>query len=194
MHLNGPKGLTVVASSLALVAVLLTACGSTSAEVQVKTATPVSGETRSSETQSSETQSSETQTSKTVPSKTVPTSRTRPPSTENHPPGTAGQSPDTEAQHPDTEAPLPSIDKQADAQALIDEVPKLVGDPDLQAMLSELAADTGIIPPDDEDDSEDPAEFADQWNILVTCTGEKEQVKLLRELTESGHRCRALIA
>ncbi len=133
MHLNGRKRLTVVASSLALVAVLLTACASTRAEVRVKTATPVSGETRSSEPQSGEPQSSETPTSKTAP-----TSRTRPPSTENHTPGTAGQAPDTETQHPDTEAPLPSIDKQADAQALIDEVPKLVGDSDLQRKSTQI--------------------------------------------------------
>ena len=138
MHLNGPKGLIVVASSLALVAVLLTACGSTSAEVQVKTATPVSGETRSSETQTPKTVPSKTVPSKSVPSKTVPSSHSRPPTTENHAPGTADQSPGTAAQHPDTEAPLPSINKQAEAQALIDEVPKLVGDSGVQRKSTQI--------------------------------------------------------
>ena len=67
-----------------------------------------------------------------------------------------------------------------------------VGDPDLQEMLSALAAEVGIIPPEDADaEQADPRE---QWSILVTCADETEQAELLRELTEEGYTCRALIA
>lgn len=69
-----------------------------------------------------------------------------------------------------------------------------IGDPDLQEMLSALAADTGIVPPDIDNEPDSTAELNEQWNILVTCANEDEQAELLHELTAGGHRCRALIS
>lgn len=70
-----------------------------------------------------------------------------------------------------------------------------VADPDVQQMLADLAVETGIVPPDSEEASGDGAsELREQWNILVSCRDEAEQVSLLEQLTRDGHRCRALIA
>lgn len=67
-----------------------------------------------------------------------------------------------------------------------------VGDPDLQQMFADLAADTGIIDPE----AATPAASsgADSYQVLVTCSDERAQSELLAELDERGFTCRALIS
>jgi len=69
-----------------------------------------------------------------------------------------------------------------------------VGDEDLQQMLGDLASDTGLVPPEEEEQDASPAaDLRDTWQILVTCRDESEQLALLEQLTTDGHECRALV-
>jgi ParB-like chromosome segregation protein Spo0J len=65
----------------------------------------------------------------------------------------------------------------------------------LQQMLSKLAAEAGIIPP------EPPEQMIDEsgqltaiYQVLVECDDEHQQATLLQMLSQEGYRCRALIA
>jgi hypothetical protein len=62
----------------------------------------------------------------------------------------------------------------------------------LQQMLDELAQENNIVPPVEEDLSEQ--NIPERWAILVTCSSEEEQLRLLAQLDREGIECRALIA
>jgi hypothetical protein len=42
--------------------------------------------------------------------------------------------------------------------------------------------------------STDAVDVPGQWNVIVECESEEQQVRTLEQLSQEGHRCRALIA
>lgn len=64
----------------------------------------------------------------------------------------------------------------------------------LQAMLSSLAVEAGVVPGDDAPPPPEVQPDGDQFNVLVECPDEAAQVALLERLTKEGMKCRALIA
>jgi hypothetical protein len=71
------------------------------------------------------------------------------------------------------------------------------GEAAVQAMLSQLAQDAGIIPPDDTEKGpkEAPEQTpVEQWLIIVECTSEEDQTELLERFNDEGLTCRALVS
>lgn len=63
----------------------------------------------------------------------------------------------------------------------------------VQSLLSQIAQDKDIVPPEKElNDFSDG--YQSEWNILIECDDEKQQTKILTELSEKGIKCRALIS
>jgi hypothetical protein len=89
-------------------------------------------------------------------------------------------------------ASLAVADKQA-LDALLHEVS--TGDAALSQMLSDLAAESGLNYGTQESAATDQSGQLDsQYQVLVVCKSESEQVELLETLTEQGRECRALIS
>lgn len=68
-------------------------------------------------------------------------------------------------------------------------------DAGLQNLLEDLAAKQGLIPTDDAGAADDQTGMLkDQWEIVVKCSSERQQIDLLDRLTEEGYECRALLS
>lgn len=61
----------------------------------------------------------------------------------------------------------------------------------IRDMLSELASQAGIIPPD-ETEKDDQAQLKTGWEIVVTCDNEQQQQQVFENLVAEGLKCRVL--
>lgn len=75
--------------------------------------------------------------------------------------------------------------------ALLQEVQS--GEAAVQAMLSQLAQEEGIVPPQG-GEHVIPQQIPTQWQILVLCDDEAQQSQILDRLTAEGLECRALVS
>lgn len=66
------------------------------------------------------------------------------------------------------------------------------GDAGLQALLDEMATESGIVPSVEEEIS--VTDIKEQFQILVTCKDESQQTELLGRFTEEGIECRSLVS
>jgi hypothetical protein len=85
---------------------------------------------------------------------------------------------------------------EADAgklRALLDEVE--TGNEALQQMLSNLAAQHGIIPPEESEGGpgEEPTELGSRFAVIIECESEERQLELLEQFEKDGLNCRALV-
>ena len=78
--------------------------------------------------------------------------------------------------------------------AILDDLLREVntGEAALQALLSELAEQASIVPPNDELAGVDVV--PQQWAIMIECDDEATQAQLLQQFEAEGLRCRALIS
>ena len=68
------------------------------------------------------------------------------------------------------------------------------GDARLQEMLSELAADNGLIPDDNKSESGASQLGALQYRVIIVCDSERQQTELLERFESEGLNCQALIS
>ena len=71
------------------------------------------------------------------------------------------------------------------------------GEAAVQTMLSELAEQHGVIPPEPELSGphvQEKARGQDQWIVAIVCKDEAEQLSTLETLSAQGYQCRALIS
>ncbi len=68
-------------------------------------------------------------------------------------------------------------------------------DPRLDAMLSDLAKQEGVVPEPKPEAPNDAAQgIPEQFGIIVQCKDEEQQRELLERFTEEGMECRALVS
>jgi hypothetical protein len=87
---------------------------------------------------------------------------------------------------------------QHDADPLRDLLERVQsGEAAVQALLTQMAQDAGIVPPDDTEKGPKMRREqtpADQWLIVIECSSEEDQTELLERFNDEGLTCRALVS